>query len=49
VAAVKGDSNSWKSAVTEWQSISPLDNFKDRYLMKAYEKVGVDEEDDDWT
>jgi alpha-soluble NSF attachment protein len=49
-AFMKDDSDMFKSAVDEWQSISSLDRFKDRFLAKALEKLSEDgEELEDYT
>jgi len=45
--AAKEDSEMFKRAVDEWQSISSLDKFKDRFLKKALEKLLDDEEEEE--
>jgi len=50
-SASSGDSDSFKSAIAEWQSISSLDALKDKYLTKALDKLSgdVDDADADYT
>jgi len=49
-AANTRDSDGFKSAIGEWQSISSLDSFKDKYLTKAFDLIGQEEGvDDDYT
>jgi len=48
-AASIGDNSGFKGAIGEWQSISSLDSFKDKYLTKALDKIGEEEGDDDFT
>jgi len=49
-AAAKNDGDSFKKAIIEWESISPLDNFKDTYLKIATEKLNSEGGgDDDYT
>jgi alpha-soluble NSF attachment protein len=43
VAFQKDDCDMFKKAVDEWQTISSLDRFKDKFLAKALEKLGGDE------
>jgi alpha-soluble NSF attachment protein len=45
-AFMKEDSDMFKRAVDEWQRISSLDKFKDRFLEKALEKLLGDEEEE---
>jgi len=45
VAFQKDDGDMFKKAVDEWQTISSLDRFKDKFLAKALEKLEGGDED----
>jgi len=45
----KSDYEGCKAAVENWESISPLDNFKDHYIRIALDKLSGENEEEDYT